>query len=556
MKQPYTLIPAVLALLLLLAACSEEQPWEESRKEAASLTLSLGLPAVSLDTRGPVENPSDPTGWTEWQKVVDGRHLYRVAVFLVDANGEVKACKDVQPGSSDTKNTIAADSLTATVTFGSLEYGSYKLVAVANYSGYDSYTGLSGITDYAASQALYDALKDYNLTTGDDRVCAQVPQPLTLQKDVELSPGMNYIGGELVRTYARIRIEVRNQSATNDLTVNGLTFSNNFASASVPLLGGTGTERGAITVTSANALQAFTAGTTIPKISTATSTSENTTTTTTTVNSAVLFDGYILESSSVDDDADYTYTLDLSYGDTSASTYTVGSTTAITSVNDLTDDGCYLIYNSNSGRYLMAGTNTVSVGAGVTLQQGAEVGSAYVWQLEQCGTNQYYLKYTNDQGTSYYIDNPSDSDIPLVSEESAYFTFSYNSNYYGGSGIQMQSSETTTVTGSGWPWGGSSTKDVNYYIAVSDNKARGAENTGSSTRFQFYPVTGGGSLTKQEEIVLKTINPETAKVEAVREIKRNDFITVLVTVSYNEQSGSFEFDVEPWNTGGGDIEFN
>ena len=45
-------------------------------------------------------------------------------------------------------------------------------------------------------------------------------------------------------------------------------------------------------------------------------------------------------------------------------------------------------------------------------------------------------------------------------------------------------------------------------------------------------------------------------VSDVHEIQRNDYIHVLVEVSYNPDKGDFEFVVNDWKTGGGEITFN
>ena len=56
---------------------------------------------------------------------------------------------------------------------------------------------------------------------------------------------------------------------------------------------------------------------------------------------------------------------------------------------------------------------------------------------------------------------------------------------------------------------------------------------------------------------LTRIDPETAVVSDVHTIARNDFINIVVTVSYNENSGEFMFKVKDWNGPvNGEIEYN
>ena len=45
------------------------------------------------------------------------------------------------------------------------------------------------------------------------------------------------------------------------------------------------------------------------------------------------------------------------------------------------------------------------------------------------------------------------------------------------------------------------------------------------------------------------------KPREVTEIRRNDFYHVFINVRYNEKLGAFDFEVNRWNEGGGDIEF-
>jgi hypothetical protein len=85
---------------------------------------------------------------------------------------------------------------------------------------------------------------------------------------------------------------------------------------------------------------------------------------------------------------------------------------------------------------------------------------------------------------------------------------------------------------------------------------------GSVTNMAFHPVqsgassTGGVNISDSKTIELKTIDPVTQQASLATAIKRNDYINVLVTVSYNSVAGKFDFKVENWNTGGGDVEFN
>ena len=80
--------------------------------------------------------------------------------------------------------------------------------------------------------------------------------------------------------------------------------------------------------------------------------------------------------------------------------------------------------------------------------------------------------------------------------------------------------------------------------------------------FYFFPIskeTGkeivSEGIERDFDIPLSTIIDGVSKPTNI--IRRNDFINVLVTVSYNENSGTINFHVSDWNTGkGGDITFD
>ena len=80
----------------------------------------------------------------------------------------------------------------------------------------------------------------------------------------------------------------------------------------------------------------------------------------------------------------------------------------------------------------------------------------------------------------------------------------------------------------------------------------------ANSQFQLYPVDFRDGAKLRKEIVLQTIDNETSVVSDVTEIRRNDFVRILVEVSYNPEKGDFDFEVQPWeNDGqGGDITFN
>jgi hypothetical protein len=513
-----------LLLLLLLGSCKQqEQPWENEEEAMVSFTLSS---PVDADSRGSVSTyPKDPSQWNENEELADGRYFKDITVMILKDN-VLQAYEDF-----NVTDKSAQVKIPFSETFNA---GTYTLMAVANYTHLNDFTTL--LTEFKNGTKGYSDLMSYKLSAGDDGLMgSETIQPLTLIKEINLHPGQNQISGEMLRTYSRIRIEVRNQSDINDLVVNDISFSDNFAQKEAYIWPGQGylpNSRVAIDVDSDDALTPFTQSVTIPKM-TASGGS-------TTVNSAVVFDAYILESEETDANKKYSYTLDLSYGEKFA-TVTNTTFTNIADISKNYGNYSFLIQNVRSNKYMYDNDGSLYQGSKPSDVSKGE-GANYLWKLEYAGTaNNYKIR---NVGTGRYIGKPASTQeaVNLTESSDDYFTF----NNYGSaasntnsSGVQMQY------------------KDLGDYECLNDysgNFICGYSLDDGGNPFKFYCVVE--SQYQNIPIFLKTINKETARPEDVRGIKRNDFINALVTVTYNETFGQFEFEVEDWNQAGGDITFN
>ena len=541
-----TLIYSLLLLLLLGSCKQQDQPWE-NEEDMAKVSLVLSLPEEKA-TRGNVSAyPQDPLRWTEAEKLADGRYFENITVMILK-DDVLQAFKDLNVEDKSAQVEISFDA-----TFNA---GTYTLMAVANYTHMSDFkTLLDGFKNRTNS---YSELMAYKLQAWDDGLMdSKTIQPLTLIKEINLHPGQNQVSGEMLRTYSRIRIEVRNQSDIYDLMVNGISFSDNFAQKEASLWPGQGYlpySRVALKVDSDEALTPFTQSVTIPKMTASGGT--------TTVNSAVVFDAYILESEETDAGKKYTYTLDLSYGEGQGGGQTTvpeGPITDVTSIRNYSTN-TFLIQNVSSQGFLYDNLlNRLLQNTGLRLESlkeeiaGGNM-TGYLWRLEPYGTmNSYRIRNVN---TGNYIAEVVAYNEVKVSQQQAshYFRFyNYNSTSTDSDseGIQMRY------------------QDSDGYTCISDYYSdpyigRGTLD-GYRTKFVFYCIGSSGSnsgsssdtgLNKIQSIDLRTINKETARPEDVRGIKRNDFINALVTVTYNETFGRFEFEVEDWNQAGGDITFN
>lgn len=522
----------IVAFVVMLAGCRQYDDVENDD----CVELSFRINTLSLGTRGNVtDNPTNPSTWTQKECAVDGRYLYNLSVYIINEENEIVASKE----NLKIENQATEHIVTFDKSYG-LKRGYYKLLAVANHADHtiNEKTYKSGlIRDWSSSD--YDALMNNMIEgIGADNVSSkEVIQPLSLVKQIELHAGNNDISGELVRTFARIRIEVKNNSGHLPLKISNLTFSENFTQKQAYVFDD-GSDRkyfgetGAPLSSSSYALQPFLKDNDSDYKTIAPTTS------------SVVFDSYLLESQ-VKDGEFYTYTLDLKYEGAISSNveFVPDWGQVISKIQNLgvEDESYFLMYSTYVQRFISNGDGMATT---ATLSSSSTtVGTANVWQLVRTSkANQYYIKNVE---TGLYLQAPETNYISLGTSPQV-FTFENKSLYGGSSYIIMKGQN-------------------NRYISVTSKsgyRVQGSKNVSSETYFRFYPVTktgassGGESISYNVPIKLTTINPITQQPSLTTAIKRNDFINVLVTVSYNPESAEFEFFVEDWNVGGGSVEFD
>lgn len=501
----------VLCAMLLVGGCTELAP-EIGMGQGTSLTLMLRNGEARLETRG-VQDLDDDGQVSPLEEVVDGRRMYRLAVYLV-SDGTVVASEVLE----DNDPRFGAGNAEATVSFGNLDYSKpYQLYAVANYGEYDSQTSghLSAITDVTGNMQV--------ASSATSALCAKAtPYPLTLKKEIALQPGTNFVSGELVRTYARVRINIRNQSKA-DLQVTKLSFADRFTQSTAPLFGEGGTANATPSVTSVDAVTPFVKDMIIPGIGEGNSVTEST-----------IFDAYMLESNG----GRYQYTLGVKYGGgVSETVYTVDGND-INDPKSVVDGGLYVIYNPNAGRYLYDnGSNNLSVTS--SYSTGGELNHNCVWRfIKVSGNNNYRIESMGRSG--YYIRSSAvkNNAVPMTSTAGAndYFTLSQSGSY-----MYMRSTSSS------------------YYLAVNNNKVPVGARSGNSRGFLLYRVnatTVNSDVTHEAAIPITTIDKETGENVPMQKLSRNDFVNILVNVSYNDKSGDVEFEVSDWNEVEGDVTFD
>lgn len=487
--------------------------------------------------------------------------------------------------------------------FESLKRGKYRIIAVANWSaekgstaestygmeltghpdGVQKFSGLGSDlgtdntfkdivesikTEFQATQesdtpkkfneyAKYSAFSDFVLNSSSSSfLCYPMPMPLVAVEDIEVEPGFNHKSLQMKRCYSRVRITVVNNSAC-DLTVHNLSFCDKFTKTKTYLFDNpsdpnrcftltgalSGATEGAPVATNAYALKSFLTDTVVPHLGGSGD------------NSVLLFDSYILENRDLSNPL--TYTLNLEYvGQTGRPyyeyTYTLKSETPITSPSssEIEDGGFYLMKNQIvESRFLYNNGSSVGTYTGVNSGNNVSVSSLpdplpeeLVWKLESTGTaNEYYIKTPGT--TPYYMDNPG-SNVALVPMKGTYFTLLSGNS---GNNIAMKSSS-------------SSANYINVNGANQD-QVMGWTDADGGSQYQFYKVLQNSidkvtPVTYNKQITLTSIDPITAAVSPVNTINRNDFINIVVTVSFNKDAGELEFEVSEWKNKSGEITFN
>lgn len=251
--------------ILLLSACSQDDCSQADEK--ATLLLNIKSSGSMIRTRG-VEDLNDDQTVSDLEKFVDGRKMYRLAVFLMDDDGKAD---------SQVLEEFENENTEATVSFLNLDYSkTYTLYAVANYGNYGVNEEIKGHLSNVSADNI--ASGTVSASSSSNLCNSNTPYPLTFTQQIKLNPGINQVNGELVRTYARIRINVRNQSSHN-LIVTKLEFASNITQSSTNLFTEGGIANKKPVVTSGDAITKFENNTQILS-----------------ANEKTIFDGYLLES--------------------------------------------------------------------------------------------------------------------------------------------------------------------------------------------------------------------------------------------------------------------
>lgn len=577
-----------------------DDPWDEDLSDWSDWDLFTDGRALYEVTIMLIE---EATG-----NLVGFRDLYADSPYADENNGFLRETSMLEESAAlgtSAKATFLYDSPQGGRTIEKLKRGRYQVLAVCNYrqlsddvytdglkgaigSSLDIDTKFSVLIDNIRNEfvsnngieefkkkSLYSDIWTFNIVTDENHLCRRQPQPLTCVSYIELKPGLNKISLNLERTYVRVRVEIENNSGEETLTVNNFDFCDWFTQRAVYLFNdptdnsrnyevrskdsngkpGLNTHKRSPLLAAegganpGNAIVNFSGPVEIPP-----------------KESKVIFDGYVFGSklgatdpNYVQNDSTYQYHLEVSYEDVKGyPSFKSVSDTKINTIAGLnahysssTTDATkyFLMQNQNSeyrflyngGTDLMVSSKDVDLSYINTLFRNQDPEKdAYIWKLERNqetgNENDYYIKTAST--TPYYMGVPNrDANISLLPEKGPYYTFSLPDDSE--NNIVMKSSQINT---------NSSYDYINIY-GHDQAQVRGWHDDDGGSQFVFYPIIAGpGYPYYLSDIALNLIDPVTANVYPAQNIKRNDFINILVSVAYNDVDSHFEIStVTAWN---------
>ena len=599
------------AVLVLVSSCTKDSQAEDvpvAGNRPASIEVAVALPELYVTTRNEELKPK-----TAWAALVDGQVLYRVSIFLIrkelDGKKKIISCRDIDftkpnPPYYDAANVkdgfVRPDADKAVFPFGypqqakfhfdktdGVTEGLYDLIVIANGSGISAdgktYGGITALqtlvdnlllrvgtnkekismTDPDVDKLMNNAL----LNAGVDGICPQTPMMLSrIEGNNAVIPGQNSFQTSLMRSRARVRIEVTNLSENHWVNIGGLSFGT-IAQREADVFGAKKfpAKRTMPKVASADALTPFMHSSEsktaqhIPGLNHITADQSNT---------QVVFDGYILESglSGTERAEDiYSYRIKLNHSANSSGEGSVPNEQdadvdvyvfdeAVQPIKDaglLYSNTPYILKNKFNAFFLTEKNGTP---VGQNLKNKQVVTDNYLWIFEKGTNDKIHMKSVSRSNSP----DPNISGMPFLGGKD-FRTFGKEGKFLtltGKDGI-----------GISWvdPGAGSWWHDVYYTLRIDNNGVVGANKHETdpdytNAAFFFYEPASDVIRVPAKDVYtrpMRYINKHNEnKVEQVRQIHRNDFVHIRVSVRYNDQTGLLEFTTTDWNDKQEDIEFD
>lgn len=530
----------ILAVASVLCACEPES----ARRLSGTGNIAIEL-GQSVLTRA--------------EGAVDGSKMNNLHIWLVGSDGSIKDYIDGTVAYVDDNTrycTIDAGGATAKALFTNVEKGNYTLYFVANLpSGFplDSYQKGGTIDDSFKDRLLANVENNqppYDETSG---------MPLSLVKSISVGAGTNSLTGELVRTCARIRLTVRNNTVSNTLILRKIALSANGNPSTGYLFP---REDFSIPVTAMgpfNSLELTTKGETtdivIPHGETHTYIDQYMYETG--PNGSVNL-GFNIAGGLFADGVTYGVMGQVETGSSGTKTvYTANGTSSSSIV-----PGTYYLIKSNTGGYFLyddgSGKPKATSETTAVALMSEENPTKYLWTFSATGNAEI-----QNVGTGHYLNIGTDNTVSMSTKAS---TANVSSNT--GSGFRLYKGSSTG--------NGNNTVNNAYTLSIkasavsiitnqtTGNKSNVTPSSDSSCYLQLYLVTSQEVPVPSTELNLKDNNGNAAEKYfdqtisslnyigkygtpvPLKHIYRNQDVQIVVNVHYNPSSGVLYFETTDW----------
>lgn len=457
----------------------------------------------------------------------DGDIIKKGSLWLVDSKDEeIMAFRTFSPNAAS-----------AVVTMESIQRGDYNLYVVANYSGLDTYT--NGKIDDTFKKHLLKTVaagESPTFTEGSGMPCSSVQQ-------VHIAAGENYVSAHLQRCVGRLSINVRNNISSHKLAIGGIGLSDNNPTTGYLFPSSDGSiPPSATDVAFPELTQHVVLATNENKdvydvylYDTGEATSANGITFT-------LF-GAIYEGKTPDENIAISSRDDYSFGDNSTS---------------ISAGGPYVIRSASSSTHYIGDLGASGLGvreftgdADEELKHYHEIDN-FLWTVSESSSQQGTFNFKNVKTGKYITLNEKTPGLSETSGTSFYF-----SNDTGNGGLLFSTKKQRKWNWGYYYYGYSLTLDPNATNGLSGTT--GKESSGE-TGWLIRTATAGAVkvpyfIGSDYEIprVKRTINylDKHGNTQILKGISRNEHVEVSINVFYNREWGQFDFEVEGWNTIGG-----
>lgn len=384
-----------------------------------------------------------------------------------------------------------SNATTCTVSFENVVLGSYSVYVYANTDGL---TDLATILDLEKGDEFTSGHADlkFSALTGDAVPNVSEKMLLTARKDIEIVLGTNSTRVELLRPYVRFLVELNNLS-DKKMTVSSLSFSQFNASTSYVIPHDNQFNPGG----SYRDLPPLSGGIVIPKGET-----------------KIIYNEYLYESKAVD----YSFDMDLQ-------AYFEGG---------VVDKGWTIAYIPlyGSTRYLASNGNTLT-----TVQGNFD--DSCLWTVASVNENQ----------KTYTIMNALAGKYLLLSKTGNRYSASLSSNSYNlvlDSSLDNLNSKTSKIK----------RNEDEYYLRYNNGLSVSTASTSWTFTKQTTSIAEGyHPIAYVENSPFVIVNPFTGVAQNMTEMKRNSLVKVSINAYYNDNEGSFSYEVVDWTEKNGDIEF-